>query len=166
MRIFGERAPGLSAAAIDAQFFGAQPGIPDYEPHPDDASPEAEARIGATFGWVLTTDGLPEVLADEEMVDALRADRPDFGAMGDVELLDWAEQILDGHFRHLFSQHLYVTSLATLPAGIVTEVCAALGRPQDAPATGCPQVAGGPGRRGVGGTVPGHVGPGPAGCSW
>ncbi len=132
MRIFGERAPGLSAAAIDAQFFGAQPGIPDYEPHPDDASPEAEARIGATFGWVLTTDGLPEVLADEEMVDALRADRPDFGAMGDVELLDWAEQILDGHFRHLFSQHLYVTSLATLPAGIVTEVCAALGRPQDA----------------------------------
>ena len=64
LRIFGERAPGLSAAAIDAQFFGAQPGIPDYEPHPEDASPEAEARIGATFGWVLTTDGLPEVLAE------------------------------------------------------------------------------------------------------
>ena len=39
MRIFGERAPGLSAEAIDAQFFGAQPGIPAYEPHPDAASP-------------------------------------------------------------------------------------------------------------------------------
>ncbi|MEC8815161.1 MAG: PEP-utilizing enzyme, partial [Actinomycetota bacterium] len=36
------------------------------------------------------------------------------------------------HFRHLFCQHLFVTSLATLPAGIITDVCEALGRPQDA----------------------------------
>lgn len=132
MRIFGERAPGLSAEAIDAQFFGAQPGIPAYEPHPDDASPEAEARIQATFGWVLTTDGLPEVLADEATVDGLRAERPDFGAMSDSELLPWAEERLDSHFRHLFCQHLFISSLATLPAGIITDVCEALGRPQDA----------------------------------
>ncbi|MBC8363892.1 MAG: phosphoenolpyruvate-utilizing protein [Actinobacteria bacterium] len=132
MRVFGERAPGLSAADIDAQFFGVQPGIPDYEPHPDDASPEAEARIGATFGWALTTDGLPDVLADEEKVDALRASRPEFGAMADGELLGWAERVLDESFRHLFSQHLFVTLLATLPAGIITEVSTALGRPQDA----------------------------------
>ncbi len=131
MRIFGERAPGLSAADIDAQFFGVQPGIPDYEPHPDDASPEAEARIGATFQWALTTDGLHEVAQDEATVDALRDGRPDFSAMGDAELLEWAEGILDRHFRHLFSQHLFVTLLASLPAGIITEVCAALGRPQD-----------------------------------
>jgi pyruvate,water dikinase len=132
MRIFGERAPGLSAADIDAQFFGVQPGIPDYEPHPDDADPEAEARIGATFGWALTTDGLPEVAADEETVDSLRAQRPDFGEMGNLELLEWAEGILNSNFRHLFAQHLFVTLLATLPAGIITEVCTALGRPQDA----------------------------------
>jgi len=132
MRIYGERAPGLSAADIDAQFFGIQPGIPDYEPHPDDADPEAEARIGATFGWVLTTDGLPEVAADEEAVDALRAQRPDFEKMEDAELLEWAEGILDDSFRHLFAQHLFITLLATLPAGIITEVCTALGRPQDA----------------------------------
>ncbi|MDP7259175.1 MAG: hypothetical protein QF419_07390, partial [Acidimicrobiales bacterium] len=132
MRIYGERAPGLSAADIDAQFFGLQPGIPDYEPHPDDADPQAEARIGATFGWALTTDGLPEVVADEATVDALRAQRPDFGDMEDLELLDWAEGILDDNFRHLFAQHLYVTLLATLPAGIITEVSTALGRPQDA----------------------------------
>ena len=132
MRIFGERAPGLSAADIDAQFFGVQPGIPDYEAHPDDANPEAEAAIGAIFGWALTTEELSDVLADERVVDALRADRPDFGAMGDGELLEWAEQVLDDHFRHLFSQHLFVTMLATLPAGIITEVSTVLGRPQDA----------------------------------
>ena len=132
MRIFGERAPGLSAADIDAQFFGLQPGIPDYEAHPDDADPEAEARIGATFGWALTTDGLTEVAEDEATVDALRASRPDFAAMSDLELLEWAEGILDSNFRHLFAQHLFITLLATLPAGIITEVCTALGRPQDA----------------------------------
>jgi len=132
MRIFGERAPGLSAEAIDAQFFGAQPGIPAYEPHPDDSDPEAEARIGATFGWVLTTDGLPEVMADQEAVDTLRAQRPDFTSMDDGELMAWAEERLDSHFRHLFCQHLFVTSLATLPAGIITDVCEALSRPQDA----------------------------------
>ena len=132
MRIFGERAPGLSAADIDAQFFGVQPGIPDYEPHPDDASPEATAAIAETFGWALTTDALHEVLADEATVDALRAERPDFGTMGDAELLEWGEEVLDRHFRHLFSQHLFVTMLATLPAGIITDVCTALGRPQDA----------------------------------
>jgi len=70
-RIFGERAPGLSAEVIDQQFFGTQPGIPAYEAHPDDPSPEATERIGATFQWVLTADSLPDVLADRERVDAL-----------------------------------------------------------------------------------------------
>ena len=31
IRLFGERAPGLSWQDMDAQFFGAQPGIPPYE---------------------------------------------------------------------------------------------------------------------------------------
>ena len=37
-RVFGERTPGLSAAAIDGLFFGSQPGVPPYEPDPADAS--------------------------------------------------------------------------------------------------------------------------------
>jgi len=62
MRIFGERAPGLSAQDIDEAFFGVQPGIPAYEQHPDDPSAEAEARIGEVFLWALTTPDLPAVL--------------------------------------------------------------------------------------------------------
>ena len=34
VRLFGERAPGLSWRAMDEQFFGVQPGIPDYEEQP------------------------------------------------------------------------------------------------------------------------------------
>ena len=40
IRLFGERAPGLSWQAMDEQFFGAQPGIPPYEEMPGDQRPE------------------------------------------------------------------------------------------------------------------------------
>ena len=131
-RIFGERAPGLSAQAIDDAFYGNQPGIPPYEPHPDDPSPAAEERIGATFGWALTTDGLPDVAEHERQVNEMRANRPDFSAMGDRELVDWIENSFNGGFQELFAQHIFITFIATVPLGIVSGVCEALGRPQDA----------------------------------
>ena len=132
MRIFGERAPGLSAQDIDEAFFGVQPGIPAYEQHPDDPSAEAEARIGEVFLWALTTPDLPDVLEQEQRVNALRSQRPDFGSMGDHEIVDWIESFLNGGFRELFAQHIFISFLKTLPMGIVTSVCEAVGRPTDA----------------------------------
>ena len=132
MRIFGERAPGLSAQDIDDAFFGVQPGIPPYEQHPDDPSPEAEARIGEVFGWALTTPDLPEVLAQEQEVNLLRENRPDFASMGDHELVDWIEDFFRGGFRKLFAQHIFISFLTTVPLGIVSAVCEAIGRPTDA----------------------------------
>jgi len=132
MRIFGERAPGLSAQDIDEAFFGAQPGIPAYEQHPDDPSPEAEVRIGEVFGWALTTPDLPDVLEQEQRVNALRDARPDFESMGDHEIVDWIENFFNGGFRELFAQHIFITFLATVPLGIVSAVCEAVGRPTDA----------------------------------
>ena len=132
MRIFGERAPGLSAQDIDEAFFGVQPGIPAYEQHPDDPSAEAEARIGEVFLWALTTPDLPDVLEQEQRVNALRSQRPDFGSMGDHEIVDWIESFLNGGFRELFAQHIFISFLTTLPMGIVSAVCEAVGRPTDA----------------------------------
>src|SRR5947209_8179346 len=40
VRLFGERAPGLSWQDMDAQFFGTQPGIPPYEERPGDVRPD------------------------------------------------------------------------------------------------------------------------------
>src|SRR3954467_8459407 len=54
IRLFGERAPGLSWQAMDEQFFGAQPGIPPYEEAPGDVRPDFTDRIGATFGWLFS----------------------------------------------------------------------------------------------------------------
>ncbi len=131
MRLFGERAPGLSAADIDAQFFGAQPGIPPYEEAPGDVRPDLTAKLAETFGWALTTERLDEVLADEAMVDGLRAARPDLTAMSDRGLMDRWRELTEERYRELFGRHIYITMLATLPAGIIGSVCEALGRPED-----------------------------------
>ncbi len=131
MRLFGERAPGLSAADIDAQFFGAQPGIPPYEEAPGDVRPDLTAKVAETFAWVLTTERLDDVLADEIMVNQLRAARPDLSAMSDRELMDRWQELTDERYRELFGRHIYITMLATLPAGIIGSVCEALGRPED-----------------------------------
>jgi rifampicin phosphotransferase len=40
VRLFGERAPGLSWRVIDTQLFGTQPGIPAYEEQDGDVRPD------------------------------------------------------------------------------------------------------------------------------
>ena len=52
IRLFGERAPGLSWRAMDEQFFGVQPGIPDYDEQPGRpaARPDGEARRDVRVG--------------------------------------------------------------------------------------------------------------------
>ena len=59
-RILGERAPGLSAQAMDDLFFGAQPGIPPYEPAPGDQNEERTAAIDGALAALgaLRIDGI------------------------------------------------------------------------------------------------------------
>ncbi len=136
-RVFGARAPGIDVDTVDRTFFGEQPGIPPYEPHPDDASPAAEQRIGETFLMLFAAPALPEVHEDEQNIAELRAQRPDFTQMGDHEIIDWIDDFLqsgygDGAgFRLLFARHLKVSFLAAVPLGAIEQVCTALGRPED-----------------------------------
>lgn len=129
LRLLGHRAPGMSAKDIDDSFFGDAPGVPPFEPGPGDDRPDLTETIGATFGWVLTTRSLPDVLEHERLVNQLRVDRPDLASMSDRELLDHAWSLLDTHFRALFAEHIFISFLATLPIGIITAVCGAVGQP-------------------------------------
>ena len=89
IRVFGERAPGLTWKDMDEQFFGAQPGIPPYEEMPGDVNPEATKKIGETFGWALSVtsiDDLDELTADRIRTKQIHADRPDFTQLSNVEL--------------------------------------------------------------------------------
>ena len=156
VRLFGERAPGLSAQAMDDQFFGAQPGIPPYVEQPGDVDLNKTERIGQTFGWVLTTEDLPELIDDQIATRQLRDERPDLSALTDRELADRYFHLMDTHFRDLFAHHLFITYMATLPIGILTAVAAAVGDPSL-----LMRLIGGLGRGRLGGTVDGDVGHGP-----
>ncbi|MEM8922832.1 MAG: PEP-utilizing enzyme [Actinomycetota bacterium] len=129
LRMLGHRAPGMEASDIDESFFGDAPGVPEFVVKEGFDRPELTAKIGETFGWVLTTPDLPDVLAHEELVNGLRAGRPDLSAMSDSELTDYTMALADAHFEMLFTEHIFISFLATLPIGIITTVCNAVGQP-------------------------------------
>ena len=131
MRVFGERAPGLSWKAIDEQFFGAQPGIPDYVEQPGDIRPDLTAQLEQTFGWVFSitdVDQLDRLNDHKARTIDLRASRPDFSSMSDLELWEYAEALFPCH-RELFQEHIFVTTLTTVPVGVIQTVATAVGRP-------------------------------------
>jgi len=132
MRLFGDRAPGMTAQDIDDQFFGAQPGIPPYVEREGDQDESKTQKIGETFQWVFGVQDLDDVLADKAEMERLRTDRPDLAAMSSRDLLDRATGLFDSHFRSLFGRHLFITGLATVPVSVLSEICAAVGRPEDA----------------------------------
>ena len=131
MRVFGERAPGLSWKAIDEQFFGAQPGIPDYVEQPGDIRPDLTEQLEQTFGWVFSitdVDQLDRLNDHKARTIDLRASRPDFSSMSDLELWEYAEALFPFH-RELFQEHIFVTTLTTVPVGVIQTVATAVGRP-------------------------------------
>ena len=130
LRMLGHRAPGMTADDIDSSFFGDAPGVPEFVVKPGFDRPDLTEKIGATFGWVLTTPDLPDVLEHEREMNELRANRPDLSAMSDQELLDYALDTADEHFEKLFTEHIFISFLATLPIGIITAVCEAVGKPE------------------------------------
>lgn len=132
LRLLGHRAPGMTSQDIDDSFFGDAPGVPEFDVDAYPDRPELTAKIGETFGWVLTTPNLPDVLEMEERVNRMRAERPDLSAMSDRELVDHGYALMDANFREYFGQHIFITFLATLPIGIITAVTAAVGNPTGA----------------------------------
>lgn len=130
LRMLGHRAPGMTAEDIDASFFGDAPGVPEFVIKDGFDRPDLTEKIGETFGWVLTTPNLPDVLGHEREMNELRTNRPDLTSMSDQELLDYALTIADEHFEKLFTEHIFISFLATLPIGIITAVCGAVGKPE------------------------------------
>lgn len=131
IRIFGERAPGLSWQTMDETFFGAQPGVPPYEEQPGDVRPDLSEKVGATFGWVFaqtSLSDLTELTEDREETLALRRDRPDYSAMSDRELWNRYMELIPLH-RKYFAHHLFTTYMATVPVGAISAVATAVGRP-------------------------------------
>lgn len=131
MRLFGERAPGLSWKTIDDQYFGAQPGIPDYVEQPGDVRPDLSAKLEETFGWVFTitdVDELDRLTEHRRRTEELRRHRPDFSAMSDQEIWDHVHALYPLH-RELFQEHLFTSILLSVPIGVIQATAGEVGRP-------------------------------------
>ena len=86
-RLMGCRMPGATPAAIDQAYFGDHPGVPDYEPHPDDENAKQSEKLANTmaeFGridvWVNNVGG-----SDDKTTRAL-IDTPDDVFRSQLEL--------------------------------------------------------------------------------
>lgn len=132
MRLFGIRVPGMSAEAVDLQYFGDMPGIPSYESEARDfdVNPEFEATAGAwLMNEVLGATDLAAYDEDRREVDALRAARPDLSALSDRELWD---RILsfDTLLRRLFKHHIEASLKSGVGLGAIAQLAEAVGRPE------------------------------------
>jgi pyruvate,water dikinase len=127
-RVFAVRTPGLTPELMDQTLFGAQP-VPPYEPRAGDESPAHTARIQETVNWIFTVEELPDLIEDQRRVEALVAARPDLTALSTRELVASNRELIRGHLRHLFSQHLFITTCATVPIGAIANICAELDDP-------------------------------------
>ena len=116
---------------IDEQFFGVQPGIPDYVEAPGDVRADLTEQLRSAFGWVFTQTSLGQLdrLTDHRTrtID-LRARRPDFTAMSEEELWLYGRSLLPFH-RELFQEHLVASTLVTVPVGVIQSVAVAVARP-------------------------------------
>jgi rifampicin phosphotransferase len=81
---------------------------------------------------VMTTDRLEAPTTAAELVDRIRAERPDLDAMSNEQLWAYSRNLLLTHFRDLFAEHIFVSFLSTVPVGALAQICAAVGRPADA----------------------------------
>ncbi len=122
MRLFGERAPGMSWQVIDEQFFGAQPGIPDYEEQPGDVRPDLSVEAGGDDRLGRSpqsnVDDLDRLTEHREPHDraASESSGRSSTSMRDRSCGTHAGRFLPFH-RELFSEHLFVTTLASVPVG-------------------------------------------------
>jgi rifampicin phosphotransferase len=131
IRIFGVRAPGLSWQDMDAQFFGAQPGIPPYTEQPGDDRPDLTEKIGGTFMWALgqhSLDSLERLTQHRNDTIEVAANRPDFTTYTNEQLWARYEELLPLH-QVYFCEHIFTTYMATVPVGIISAVATAVGRP-------------------------------------
>jgi pyruvate,water dikinase len=131
-RLVGHRGPGMTYADIDAAFFGDAPGVPDFVPPTGPDRTDLEAKIFETMLWAFTATELPDVAADEQLVNRLRADRPDLTMLSDRELVEHGWGLMQEHFERLFGQHIYIGLVGTIPVGVIMQACTQLGRPGDA----------------------------------
>jgi pyruvate,water dikinase len=131
IRIWGERTPGMSSAAIDAAYFGDHPDVPAYVPEPWHQNPATTERMVGWLGWVMGTMEQDELERSRIEARQIHAARPDLSRMSEAELLDHAVSFRP-LMRRMFDEHINQSGAAAIGPGTLAAICAAVGRPEAA----------------------------------
>ena len=127
-RILGARMPGATPEMIDRAFFDERAEVPPYEYQAWHDSPKHEALLGASMGWAMSADSLPNLDADKTLARRLRADRPDLSQLTDSALHARARAMLP-YIQQTFENAMIVSSLSALGTGALGAICEGLGDP-------------------------------------
>ena len=130
-RVMGCRMPGASPEAIDQAYFGDHPGVPPYTPHPDDENEAQTAKLEATMGWAMSTDGFPRQEETAAMARRVVAERPDFATMADTELVAYGRRMAS-LVEEAWVPYCETCLAVSLGPGAVQAICDAVGRGDDA----------------------------------
>jgi rifampicin phosphotransferase len=125
-RIFGARMPGASPEAIDKAFFDDRDDVPPYEYQSWHNSPKHEARLGASAGWAMSADSLPELDVDKDLARTARLTRPDFALLNDAAVIGRARMMIP-LIEQTFENAMRVSTMASIGPGVLGAVCEALG---------------------------------------
>lgn len=134
MRLFGVRVPGMSAEAVDLQYFGDMPGIPSYESEKRDfdENPEFEAKAGAWLAeQVLGATDLAAYDADRVEVEQIRRDRPELESFSDTQLVERMNSF-ETLLRRLFKHHIEASLKSGVGLGAIAQLAEAVGKPEAA----------------------------------
>jgi rifampicin phosphotransferase len=127
-RVLGARMPGATPEMIDKAFFDEHADVPPYEHQPWHDSPKHEARLGASMGWAMSTDSLPELDADKALVGSLREHRPNLAELTDAALVARARAMVP-FVQQTFENAMRVSSLSALGPGALAAICEGIGDP-------------------------------------
>lgn len=127
-RVLGARMPGATPEMIDKAFFDDRDDVPEYQHQAWHDSPRHEASLGESMAWAMSTDSLPKLDADKQLVRGLRETRPDLKSLSDAALHARARAIV-AYVQQTFENAMAVSSLSSLGTGAIGAICEALGDP-------------------------------------
>jgi rifampicin phosphotransferase len=131
IRVWAERTPGMTAADIDAAYFGDHPDVPDYVAEPWHENAATTEVMTNYLGWVMGSMDQSELEEQRVLARQIRAARPDLQTTSDADLLARAKG-LRSTCRSMFDMHINQSGAASIGPGVIGAVCAAVGRPEAA----------------------------------
>jgi phosphohistidine swiveling domain-containing protein len=126
-RVWAARMPGLSPTAIDDFYFGGHPDVPPYVPEEWHTNARTTEVMSHWVQWATVDLDQRELQRDHVESLQIRRARPDFARLSDEALLGHAVGMRP-LFRRLLHQHINQSGAASFGPGIISSVCAAMGK--------------------------------------